>query len=81
MNVIISVYEFPRLTLCFPLHVCRPPSPPRTCMHDVTYLHTHVQNGKTALILALENKHEEAAAELMEPIKLAGALEVAHEAW
>ena len=43
---------------------------------------THVQNGKTALRLAHDNGHEEAAAELMEATKLAGALDlqVAHEA-
>ena len=45
--------------------------------------HTHVQEGYTALLLACENKHEAAAAELMEATKRAGALDqqVAHEAW
>ena len=44
--------------------------------------HTNVQNGKTALWLAVGNGHETAAAELMEATKLAGALDlqVAHEA-
>ena len=47
--------------------------------------HTHVQEGRTALMLAcwLGNKHEVAASELMEATKRAGALDqqVAHEAW
>ena len=45
--------------------------------------HTHVQDGCTALMLACKNKHEAAAAELMEATKRAGALDqqVAHEAW
>ena len=52
-------------------------------MHDVTHLHTHTQDGKTALYLACENSHKAAAAELMEATKLAGALDmqVAHQAW
>ena len=45
-------------------------------MHDVTHLRTHVQNGCTALWLACDNKHEGAAAELMEATKLAGALDL-----
>ena len=51
-------------------------------MHDVTHLRTHVQNGCTALWLACANKHEGAAAELMEATKRAGALDlqVPHEA-
>ena len=46
-------------------------------------MHTHVQDGKTALWLACDNKHEAAAAEVMGATKLAGALDlqVAHEAW
>ena len=43
------------------------------------HLHTPVQHGKTALILALENEHEAAAVELMEPTKLAGALDLQTE--
>ena len=41
------------------------------------------QNGFTALMLACWNKHEAAAAELMEATKRAGALDlqVGHEAW
>ena len=41
------------------------------------------KNGDTALMLACENKHEAAAAELMEATKRAGALDlqVGHEAW
>ena len=47
------------------------------------FAHPHVQDGCTALWLACDNKHEAAAAELMEATKLAGALDlqVAHEAW
>ena len=46
------------------------------------FAHAHVQGGKTALWLACANKHEAAAAELMEATKLAGALDlqVGHEA-
>ena len=39
-------------------------------------IYTHVQNGATALMLACENKHEAAAAKLMEATKLAGALDL-----
>ena len=41
-----------------------------------------MQDGKTALMLACDNMHEAAAAELMEATKLAGALDlqVSHEA-
>ena len=41
------------------------------------------QDGNTALMVACVNKHEAAAAELMEATKRAGALDqqVAHEAW
>ena len=49
-----------------------------------TFAHAHLQHdGKTALWLACANKHEAAAAELMEATKLAGALDVqvGHEAW
>ena len=48
----------------------------------MTHLHTHVQDGCTALMLACYFKHEGAAAELMEATKLAGALDlqVPHEA-
>ena len=44
--------------------------------------HTHVQDGRTALLLACKYEHEAAAAELMEATKLAGALDlqVPHEA-
>ena len=45
-------------------------------MRAVTHLHTHVQNGCTALWLACENKHEAAAKELMEATKLADALDL-----
>ena len=53
------------------------------CTYHVTHLHTHVQDGSTALWLACYNKHESAAAELMEATKLAGALDqqVGHEVW
>ena len=46
------------------------------------FAHTHVQDGCTALWLACNNKHEAAAAELMEATKLANALDlqVGHEA-
>ena len=54
-------------------------------MRVVTHLHTHthVQKGCTALMVACENKHESAAAELMGATKLADALDlqVGHEAW
>jgi len=52
-------------------------------MRAVTHLHTHVQNGKWALWVACENKHEAAAKELMEATKLADALDlqVGHGAW
>ena len=52
-------------------------------MRAVTHLHTHVQNGKTALWLACSNEHEAVATELMEATKLAGALDlqVGHGAW
>ena len=41
------------------------------------------QNGDTALMLACREKHEAAAAELMEATKRAGALDlqVGHGAW
>ena len=41
------------------------------------------QDGNTALMVACVNKHEAAAAELMEATKRAGALDlqVGHEAW
>ena len=39
------------------------------------HLHTHIQNGDTALILACENKHEAVAEELIQATKLAGALD------
>ena len=38
--------------------------------------HAHVQDGKTALWRACENKHEAAAAELIEATKRAGALDL-----
>ena len=52
-------------------------------MHAVTHLHTHVQFGRTALMLACFYGKEEPAAELMEATKLAGALnsQVGHESW
>ena len=52
-------------------------------MHAVTHLHTHVQLDRTALYMACDGGHEEAAAELMEATKLAGALnsQVGHESW
>ena len=52
--------------------------PPHTCVHAVTHLHTHthVQDGKTALMVACENKQEAAAKELMEATKLADALDL-----
>ena len=69
-----GIYTFTPLT-----RLCRPPSPPHTCTH----FWSHVQNGRTALILACRNKHESAASELIEPTRRAGALDlqVAHEAW
>ena len=52
-------------------------------MRAVTHLHTHIQNGCTALWLACKNKQEAAAAALMEATKLADALDlqVGHGAW
>ena len=49
---------------------------------DAFAQHTHVQDGCTALWMACKEKHEAAAAELMEATKLAGALDlqVGHEA-
>ena len=44
------------------------------CTYHVTHLHTHVQDGSTALWLACANKHEAVAKELMEATKLADAL-------
>ena len=45
-------------------------------MHAVMHLHTYVQLDRTALYMACDGGHEEAAAELMEATKLAGALDV-----
>ena len=39
------------------------------------------ENGCTALWLACANKHEKAAAELMEATKLAGALDLQDDGW
>ena len=50
-------------------------------MHDFTNIHTHVQDGCTALWLACENQHEAAALELVEPTKQAGALNKQVGAW
>ena len=52
-------------------------------MRAVTHLHTHVQNGQTALCLACWVRQEAAAAALMEATKLADALDlqVGHGAW
>ena len=78
------LYTFPRITpslsLCA-VAVLLPP-PPHTHARCDALAHAHVQNGKTALWLACDNKHEGAAAELMEATKLAGALDlqVPHEA-
>ena len=78
------LYTFPRITpslsLCA-VAVLLPP-PPHTHARCDALAHTHVQYGCTALWLACANKHEGAAAELMEATKLAGALDlqVPHEA-
>ena len=55
---------------------CPSPCHIHTCLHYATHshAHTHVQLGNTALILACKNKHEAAAAELMEATKRANAL-------
>ena len=77
------LYTFPRITLSFPLRCCRSPAPPpHTHARRDALAHAHVQNGCTALWLACADKHEGAAAELMEATKLAGALDlqVPHEA-
>ena len=79
------LYTFPRITpslsLCA-VAVLLPP-PPHTHARCDALAHAHVQDGCTALWLACENKHEAAAAVVMEATKLAGALDlqVAHEAW
>ena len=59
------------------------PPPPHTHARCDALAHAHVQDGCTALWLACENKHEAAAAEVMEATKLAGALDlqVAPKAW
>ena len=58
---------------------------PHTHMHACcdAFAYIHVQYFNMALWLACFNKHEAAAAELMEATKRAGALDqqVAHEAW
>ena len=70
----------PSLSLCA-VAVLLPP-PTHTHARCDALAHAHVQDGKTALWLACANKHEGAAAELMEATKLAGALDlqVPHEA-
>ena len=78
------LYTFPRITpslsLCA-VAVLLPP-PPHTHARCDALAHAHVQWGCTALWVACANKHEGAAAELMEATKLAGALDlqVPHEA-
>ena len=42
----------------------------------VTHLHTRVQTGYTALMLACENKREAAMVEIIRVTKLAGALDL-----
>ena len=70
------LYTFPRITpslsLCA-VAVLLPP-PPHTHARRDALAHAHVQYGKTALLLACANKHEGAAAELMDATKLASAL-------
>ena len=72
------LYTFPRITpslsLCA-VAVLLPP-PPHTHARCDALAHAHVQYGCTALWLACANKHEGAAAELMEATKLAGALDL-----
>ena len=71
------LYTFPRITpslsLCA-VAVLLPP-PPHTHARCDALAHAHVQDGCTALWLACVNKHEGAAAELIEATKLAGALD------
>ena len=55
------------------MNVLLPPPYMHACCD--AFAHTHVQDGRTALWLACDNGHEAAAAELMEPTKLAGALD------
>ena len=76
------LYTFPPITLSFPFALLPSSCPSHTHARRDPLARTHVQYGKTALMVACENKHEAAAAELMEATKLAGALDlqVAHEA-
>ena len=80
-------YRIPPFTLPFlfppPLStfdVLLPPHHMHACFD--AFAHIHVQRGCTALWLACDNGHEEAATELMEATKSAGALDlqVGHEA-
>ena len=78
------LYTFPRINPLFPFALLPSscPPPPHTHARCDALAHAHVQRGCTALWLACANKHEGAAAELMEATKLAGALDlqVPHEA-
>ena len=78
------LYTFPLDHPLFPFALLPSscPPPPHTHARCDALAHAHVQDGKTALWLACANKHEGAAAELMEATKLAGALDlqVPHEA-
>ena len=72
------LYTFPRITPSLSLCAVAVLLPPPTHTHARcdALAHAHVQEGRTALWWACYNKHEGAAAELMEATKLAGALDL-----